>query len=62
MMIYATLKSWLFTCRAKTEPDELGSFYCTLPRRHAGQHEAWTCTCRNGRCEEPLALAETWTD
>ena len=60
MMIYQDLKAWLFGCRASLA-DEWDRIYCTLRRRHAGEHEAWTCTCAgNGRCTEPEALVETW--
>ena len=33
---------------------------CTLPAGHDGRHEAWTCTCDHGRCDDPWACTARW--
>jgi hypothetical protein len=62
MRIFHRFREWLLTCRGTLDV-EYGPLYCTLNRRHPGDHEAWSCCCAgDGRCTETrVSLVETWS-
>ena len=61
MRIFRWARAWLLGCRA-TLDTVYGPLYCTLGRRHPGDHEAWGCTCAgDGRCAEVEEPVDTWS-